>query len=104
MFSENVDRNIMDSMNGEEELLTTFEKDTVEDAHIAASEGMPLVNMKVTPNLSELEAFIDKEYDDYLVWSNNNSLLSKHLQLANVLLFVALLITLKLVLVVLNHP
>ena len=58
--------------------MITFEKDTVEDAHIAASEGMPLVNMKVTPNLSELEVFIDKEYDEYLVWRNNKSLLSKH--------------------------
>ena len=64
MFSGNSGRNIMDFMNGEEEQLITFEKDTVEDAHIAASEGMPLVNMKVTPNLSELEAFIDKEYDE----------------------------------------
>ena len=30
-----------------------------------------------TPNLSELEAFIDKESDEYLVWRNNNILLSK---------------------------
>ena len=26
----------------------------------------------------ELEAFIDKEYDEYVVWRNNNSLLSKN--------------------------
>ena len=36
MFSGNLDRNIMDFMNDKEELLITFEKDTVEDA---ASEG-----------------------------------------------------------------
>ena len=39
----------MDFMNDEEELLITFEKDTVEDAHIAASEGIPLINISVTP-------------------------------------------------------
>ena len=77
MFSVNLDRNIMDFMNDEEELLITFEKDTVEDVHIAASEDIPLTNISVTPNLSELEAFIDKEYDKYIVWRNNNSLLSK---------------------------
>ena len=77
MFSVNLDRNIMDFMNDEEELLITFEKDTVEDVHIAASEDIPLTNISVTPNLSELEAFIDKEYDEYIVWRNNNSLLSK---------------------------
>ena len=77
MFSGNLDRNIMDFTNDEEELLITFEKDTVEDAHVAASEGTPLINISVTPNLSELESFIDKEYDEYVVWRNNNSLLSK---------------------------
>ena len=45
MFSGNLDRNIVDLMNDEEELLITFEKDTVEDAHIAASEGTPLINI-----------------------------------------------------------
>ena len=49
----------MDFMNDEEEHLITFEKDTVEDAHIAASEDIPLINITATPNLSELEAFID---------------------------------------------
>ena len=77
MFSGNLDRNIMDFMNDEEELLITFEKDTVEDAHIAASEGTLLINISVNPNLSELEAFIDKKYDEYVVWRNNNSLSSK---------------------------
>ena len=77
MFFGNLDRNIMDFMNDEEELLITFEKDTVEDAHITASEGTLLINISVTPNLSELEAFIDKEYDEYVVWRNNNSLPSK---------------------------
>ena len=33
--------------------------------------------MTATPNLSELEAFIDKEYDEYVVWKNSSSLLSK---------------------------
>ena len=78
MFSGNLDRNIMDFMNDEEELLITFEKDTVEDVHIAASEVTQLINISDTPNLSELEAFIDKEYDEYVVWRNNNSLLSKN--------------------------
>ena len=64
-------------MNDEEELLITFEKDTIEDAHITVSEGIPLINISVTQNLSELEAFIDKEYDEYVIWRNNNSLLSK---------------------------
>ena len=77
MFSGNLDRNIMDFLNDKEELLITFEKDTVEDAYIAARVDAPLINMKVTPNLSELEAFIDKEYDEYVVWRNNNNLLSK---------------------------
>ena len=77
MFSGNLDRNIMDFMNDEEELLITFEKDTVGDAHIAASEGTPLINISATLNLSELEAFINKEYDEYVVWRNKNSLLSK---------------------------
>ena len=49
----------MDFMNDEEELLITFEKDTFEDVHIAASEGIPL-NISVTRNLSELEALIVK--------------------------------------------
>ena len=77
MFSGNLDRNIMDFMNDEEELLITFEKDTFEDVHIAASEGIPLISISVAENLSELEAFTDKEYDEYAVWRNNNSLLSK---------------------------
>ena len=64
-------------MNDEEELLITFEKDTVQDAHIAAREDIPLINITATPKLSELEAFIDKEYDKYVVWKNNDSLLSK---------------------------
>ena len=64
-------------MNDEKELLIIFEKDTVEDAHIVTSEGTPLINISVTPNLSELKAFIDKEYDEYVVWRNNKSLLSK---------------------------
>ena len=72
MFSGNLDRNIMDFMNHEEELLITFEKDTVEDAHIAASESIPLINMSVIPNFNDLEAL----YDEYVVWRNNNSLLS----------------------------
>ena len=57
--------------------MITFEKDTVEDAYIAASEDIALINITTTPNLSKLEAFIDKEYDEYVVWNNNNSLLSK---------------------------
>ena len=77
IFSGNLDRNIMDFMNDEGELLITFEKDTADDAHIAASEATPLINISVTPNLSELKAFNDKEYDEYVVWRNNNSLLSK---------------------------
>ena len=100
MFSVNLDRNIMDFMNDEEELLITFEKDTVEDAHIAAREDTSLINMKVTADLSELEAFIDKEYGGITTTYSQRI----HLQLANLLLFMALLITLKLVLVVLNHP
>ena len=78
MFSGNLDRRIMDFMNDEEELLLTFEKDIVQDAHIAPGEGIPLINISVAPNLSELEAFIDKESDEYVVWRNNNSLLSKN--------------------------
>ena len=77
MFSGNLDRNIMDFMNDEEELLITFDKDSVKDTHIAASEDKTLVNISFTPNHSELEAFIDKEYDKYVVWRNNNRLLSK---------------------------
>ena len=38
MFSGNSDRHIIDFMNDEEELLITFEKDIVEDAHIVVSE------------------------------------------------------------------
>ena len=57
--------------------MITFEKDTVDDAYIAASEDRALINITTTPNLSKLEAFIDKEYDEYVVWNNNNSLLSK---------------------------
>ena len=53
MFSGNLDRNIMDFMNDEEEL---FMKRTP---------LRMLINISVTPNLSELEAFIDKEYDEY---------------------------------------
>ena len=54
-------------MNDEEELLITFEKDTIEGAHIAVREGIPLINISVTQNLSELEAYIHKEYDEYVV-------------------------------------
>ena len=57
--------------------MINFEKYTVDDAHIAASEDIALINITTTPNLSKLEAFIDKEYDEYVVWNNNNSLLSK---------------------------
>ena len=57
--------------------MITFEKDTVDDAYIAASEDIALISITTTPNLSKLEAFIDKEYDEYVVWNNNNSLLSK---------------------------
>ena len=78
MFSGNLfSGNIMDFMDDEEELLITFEKDTVEDAHVATSEDIPLINITATPNLSELKAFIGKEYDEYVVWKNSNSLLSK---------------------------
>ena len=34
--------------------------------------------MTATPNLSELESFNDKEYDEYVVWKNSSSLLSKN--------------------------
>ena len=68
----------MDFMNDEEELLITFEKDTIDDVHSASSEVTPLINISITPNLSELEAFIGKEYDENVVWRNNNSLLSKN--------------------------
>ena len=78
MFSGNLDRNIIDFMNDEAELLITFDKDTVEDAHIAACEDTPLINISVTPKLSELESFVDKKYGEYVTWRNNNSLLSKH--------------------------
>ena len=48
----------MGFMNNEEELLLTFEKDSVEDGHTEASEDTPLLNISVTPNLSELEVFV----------------------------------------------
>ena len=51
-------RNVMGFMNNEEELLLTLEKDSVEDAHNEASEDTPLLNISVTPNLSELEVFV----------------------------------------------
>ena len=47
----------MDFMKDKEELLITFEKDTVGDAHITTSKDTPLINISVSPNLSELEAF-----------------------------------------------
>ena len=50
----------MDFLNDEEELLITFEKNTVEDTYIAAREDAPLVNMS-------RGAFTDKEYDEYVV-------------------------------------
>ena len=46
IFSGNLDGNIMDFMNDEEEHLITFEKDTVEDAHIAASEDILLFTLQ----------------------------------------------------------
>ena len=85
MFSGNLfSGNIMDFMDDEEELLITFEKDTVEDAHVATSEDIPLLNITATPNLSELKAFIGKEYDEYVVWKNSNSLLSKETSSASI--------------------
>ena len=57
--------------------MITFDKATVEDANISASEDIPLINISVTPKLSELEAFIDKKYKEHLAWRNNNSLLLK---------------------------
>ena len=85
MFSGNLfSGNIMDFMDDEDELLITFEKDTVEDAHVATSEDIPLINITATPNLSELKAFIGKEYDEYVVWKNSNSLLSKDTSSASV--------------------
>ena len=51
-------RNVMGFMNNEEELLLTLEMDSVEDAHNEASEDTPLLNISVTPNLSELEVFV----------------------------------------------
>ena len=50
-FSGNFNRTIIDFMNDEEKLLITFKKDTVGDTHIAASEGISLVNITATPNL-----------------------------------------------------
>ena len=38
MFSGNSDRNIMDFVNAEEDLLITFDKDIIEDKHAATSE------------------------------------------------------------------
>ena len=90
----------MDFMNDEEELLISFEK----NAHMAVSEGILLINISVTLNISELEAFIDKEYDVYVVWRNNNSLLSKNTSSASECVSVyGTLIIPKLVLVVLNQ-
>ena len=51
-------RNVMGFMNNEEKLLLTLEMDSVEDAHNEASEDTPLLNISVTPNLSELEVFV----------------------------------------------
>ena len=42
------------------------------------SEDTPLISISVTSNVSDLESFIDKEYDKYVVWRNSNSLLSKN--------------------------
>ena len=64
MFFGNLDRNIMDFINDEKELLITFDKDVVEDA-VAVAESTPLINISYTTDLSELEAFINKEYDEY---------------------------------------
>ena len=50
-FSGNFNRSIIDFMNDEEKLLITFKKDTVGDTHIAASEGISLINITATPNL-----------------------------------------------------
>ena len=47
----------MDFMKDKEELLITFDRDTVEDAHITTSKDTLLINISVSPNLSELEAF-----------------------------------------------
>ena len=94
----------MDFINDEEELLISFEKDTVEDVHFPGNEDLSFINITVTPNLSELEAFIDKEYDEDVNGRTTTAYSQRtHLQLANVLLFMALLIILKLVLVVLNQ-
>ena len=65
MFFWKLDRKIMDFINDEEELLITFDKDAVEDAHIGVSESTPLINISYTTDLNELEAFINKEYDEY---------------------------------------
>ena len=46
----------MDFMKDKEELLITFDRDTVEDAHITTSKDTLLINISVSPNLSELEA------------------------------------------------
>ena len=56
MFSWNLERNSMDFMKDKEELLITFDRDTVEDAHITTSKDTLLINISVSPNLSELEA------------------------------------------------
>ena len=64
----------MDFVNDEEELLITFEKDVTEDAHIAASEGMHLINISVTSNLSEL--FSNKEDDEHVLRRTKKKLLS----------------------------
>ena len=70
--------NFLGFMSDEEDLLITFEKGTTEDAHIPASEDTRLINISVTPNLSELEAFTDKEYEEYVVWRNKNILILKY--------------------------
>ena len=91
-------------MNDEEELSITFKKDTIEDVHIAASEDIPLINITATPNLSELEAFIDKEYDQYIAWKNSNSLLWKDTSSASECVTVyGTFDSTKLMPVVLNH-
>ena len=73
----------MDFLNEEKKLSITFDKDTVGDAYIAASEDTPPITISVNPNLSDLEAFDDKEYDEYDAWRNNNTLLSKYISSAS---------------------
>ena len=103
MFSEKLDRNAMDFKYNEEELQITFEKDTVEEAHIATSEDTPLINISVTPKLSDLGDFIDKEYYKYVTWrgkkfpSNDTSSASEFITVYGTFN------NIKLVLVVINH-